>query len=1171
MSLHVHARILGVGMLLCSISLLSTPVAAQDMLVQEPARNDAFAFQSKRKTVQSLGEILHDIERQHDVSFVCKSELLRMKINTGEEDFRSKAFAQALLEVLRPYRLRVKQVTQQQFAISSSEEDDSGNSHKKTAQEGAHLERATLDIIRTSNQSLERTRDWASIQVQKISGVVTAGNNGNPLPGVTITVKGTGNGTVTNAEGRFEISVPDKNAVLVFSYIGYLPKEITVNNQQQLNVQLDEDTRQLNQVVVVGFGTQKKVNLTGAVAMVTSKDLASRPVTSVSTALQGLLPGLSAVSASGQPGSSNATLRIRGTGTTNNSDPFVLIDGIPGDINFLNPNDIESISVLKDAASASIYGSRAANGVILVTTKTGKLNQKPTVTYSGYYGIQLPTALPKMLGSVEYMQMLNEAQRNVNLPPTYTEEDIQKVRDGSDPNYFANTNWPKELFKDYAPQQEHNLSLNGGTKDVSYYLSYGRQNQDGLVVGDQYKAKRNNIRARVNSYKLFDVIDLDGNIGYIDREQNQPASATEYNAGAIYTALTMSPLNPVRFDNGTWGYGGGSSNPVAMSTDGGYNNFTSQEVTANLQAKVHVLRNLVLTGQYGTNIVNQKRNTFSRKLDYFYPETGNFWYSNSTSNSLGSRDITNRLENMSLLLNYNLDVQRHHFKVLAGYQQEEYRYESFYASKTNFPSDEDPSFNLGTENPNATGDGYQYGLRSYLGRLNYDFGEKYLLELNFRYDGSSRYAPGLRFGFFPSASVGWRFSQEEFFKQSNLPKWVNEGKLRASYGDLGNQYGANGPGYSEWYPYQQTIGGVATMPIGNVLTRGMAQTILANPLLKWEKVNMLNIGLDLTFLNNRLTFTGDWFNKKTIDVQLKVPQPDVLGLEVPDQNAGDVSNKGWEIAIGWNDRVGEVTYGATAQLSDVRNKVLNLGGAPPTIATRIQQVGYPIDAFYGYKTDGLAQESDFTKDPVTGKLTPNFPIFDADKGKVGPGDIKYRDLDGDGIITADNDQTVIGDAFPRYAYSFRGNLGYKGFDFSFFLQGVGKGNGYVNSVGIHAFQAFGAYPQEVHRDHWTPENTGAWYPRLTYLDTRNTTMRQSDYWLQNAAYLRVKNVQLGYTLPQRWVQQLRIQQLRVYMSADNLFTKTKYFYAYDPETPVTNGGMYPQVKTIVFGVNVNFK
>jgi len=1023
----------------------------------------------------------------------------------------------------------------------------------------------------TSNPADVRLR-YSAKQNTPVSGVVKDAS-GQPLPGVSVSLKGTGAGTITDTDGRFTLDVTGvTQPVLVFSYIGFKDQEVAVGNQDTFTISLAEDAELMDEVVVVGYGTQKKVNLTGAVETIDAEAIENRPVTNAASALQGLAPGLTAVNASGFPGASGASLSIRGIGTLNNSNPFIIVDGIPDvDINSINPDDIANVSVLKDAASASIYGSRAANGVILITTKSGKINQAPTLSYNGYIGIQTPTALPKMVGSAEYMEMLNESQRNVDLPTTYTDEQIQIAREGSDPDYFANTNWADALLKDYAPQQNHNISLNGGTSDLSYYASYGHLNQEGLVVGEQYWANRNNARLRLNSQKLLGLLDLDINLNYIDREQNQPAGGTDHNTGPIYTTLTMSPIDPVRFSNGTWGYGGGSSNPVAIATDGGYNNFTSQDFYGNIAGTVHILKNLSVRAQYGLNAINQLRSTFSRKIDYFYPETGEFWYTNRTANQLENRDYKSRKNLLLGQLNYEANLGNHGIKVLLGYQQEEYRYDSWAASEMGFVSDEVPIFNLGTIDPRASGDAYQWALRSYFGRVNYDFNDKYLLEVNARYDGSSRYLPSRRYGFFPSASVGWRFTQENFFANSSAMSWLSEGKIRASYGNLGGQYGSDQGAYAEWYPYVPAVVPVSTMPIGNILTTGLAQQVLANPFLEWETANMANIGIDLGMLNNRLTFSADLFDRRTKAIQLKVPQPDILGLEVPDQNAGEVSNKGWEISLGWRESRNSFQYGISANLSDVRNEVVSLGGAPATIADRIRQLGYPIDAYYGYRTDGLAQVEDFNEDGI-----PNFPIFDADAGKVGPGDIKFRDLDGDGKITADKDREVIGDAFPRYTYGLRGDIAYKGFDFSFFIQGVGKSNGYISGPGIHTFYTNGAFPQEVHRDRWTPDNTDAWYPRFTYSDSRNSTARLSDYWLQDASYLRLKNVQLGYTLPNKLTSKLRIDQLRFYISAENLFTKTNYFYAYDPETAglggaTTNGGQYPQVKTAIFGVNLRFK
>jgi TonB-linked SusC/RagA family outer membrane protein len=1001
-----------------------------------------------------------------------------------------------------------------------------------------------------------------------ITGVVTDATTNETVIGATVTSKQLHRSTSTNVQGKFTLEV-GQNDDITISSIGYEAVVINVAGKSTITATLKASSSSLKDVVVVGFGTQKKANLTGSVSVVSDKVLTSRPVTAISTALEGTIPGLTATGSRGQPGASYSEIRIRGIGTFNNSDPYILIDGVPGDMNWLNPEDIETISVLKDAASSSIYGTRAANGVILITTKKGNANQKPTVAYSGYYGFQTPTALPKMLSSVEYMTMLGEAQVNAGLPKSYTDAQIEVARNGSNPNYFANTDWPHALIKSSAAQQNHNLNISGGGKDVQYFVSYGRQNQDGLVVGDQYKFTKNNGRLKVNAAKVLNIIDVEANVSYLDRDQNQPSSGTDAGGGPIYTALTMSPLNPVRFTDGGWGYGGGSSNPVALATDGGFNNFVSKEFTSSVIGKIHVLKNLDITSQYGLRSSNQTRSTFNRTIQYFDPVTHAVIYTTGSPNSLQNIATKITFQNFSTQADYRLNFDKHHIKALVGYQQESNRFDAFSATAINFVDDNVPVLNLGTAFSTG-GDAYQYATQGVFGRVNYDYSEKYLLELNVRYDGSSRYAKGHRWGMFPSASAGWRFTEENLFKDGAL-KWLSDGKIRASYGTLGNQFGADGSAYSEYYPYVNTIGSVGTAPIGNGSgqTPAFAQTILSNPLLEWEKASMLDFGLDLTFFNSRLTFTGDWFNKKTSDIQIKVPQPDILGLAVPDQNAGGMSNKGYELSLGWNDRIKDFKYGITAMFFDIKNKVTDLGGVPPTIGDRIRDIGYPLNAFYGYRTDGLAQESDFTKN-AAGGYVPKFPIMAQYDGKMAPGDIKYRDLNGDGKITADLDREVIGDAYPRYNYSFRLDASWKNFDFTAFLQGVGKNNGYITGPGLHAFNADAAFPQEIHRDHWTPTNTDASYPRFIYKDTRNTAP-VSDYWLQDASYLRLKNVQLGYTIPSRFLQKLHIQQLRFYASGDNLFTKTNFYYAYDPETASTSGGYYPQVKTFIFGINIKLQ
>ncbi|MGF7217067.1 TonB-linked SusC/RagA family outer membrane protein [Spirosoma lacussanchae] len=984
------------------------------------------------------------------------------------------------------------------------------------------------------------------------------------LPGVSVVIKGSSKGTQTAANGTYQLSAADRDT-LVFSFIGYSSQEVAVGSRTTIDISLQEDNKQLSEVVVVGYGTQKKVNLTGAVDMVTSKDIQNRPITATSTGLQGLLPGVTIQNFQARPGQTGSAIRIRGIGTLNNANPLILIDGIEASLDNLNPDDIESVSVLKDAASAAIYGSRAANGVLLITTKQGKKDQKPTIGYSGYLGTQLPTRLPRFVDSPTYMTLLNESLANVGRPATFTADEIERARSGSDPNYYANTDWIRAIFRAQAPQQNHNFTVNGGAGATRYYLSYGYLDQQGLVVGDAFKAKRNNVRLRMTT-DLLDRFQLDANVGYVDRLVAEPASGISEAGGLIYSAHQISPLVPERFTSGTWGYGGGSTNPVAVAYDGGTNTFSSQELTTNVSGTLTLTKGFRLRGQYGMVMANSRRNIYTGKISYFYPETGNYWYASSQYNSLDNRDYTNRYQSVIAQMDYEKQIGKHDIHLLLGYSQEWNRADYFQASRQALTSDDLEVLNNGTLNQLNSGDASHWALRSGFGRLNYVLAGKYLLEANVRYDGSSRFAKANRFGMFPSVSAGWRIGDEAFLQA--LKPVLSDAKIRVSWGMLGNQYNSLG-GNIQYYPYLSPIQSVGTMPIGNMLTPAFAQTVLSNRDLRWETITMSNLGLDLQFWQGKLGVTADVFVKQTDNILVRVPLPDVLGFDEPLQNGGKVENRGWETSLNWRDQLGGFRYGLSANLSNVRNRVVSLGNVPPTYGDQIRQVGYPIDAFYGLVADGIAQTPDFTYDETRKVYTPTFPIFAEDAGRVAPGDVKYRDLNNDGKITLDGDRQVIGNPFPRYTYSLRSDLGWKGFDFSFFFQGVGQADGYIKGSARHAFITESAKPQAVHLDRWTPDNTDATYPRLTYQQAHN--QRLSSFWLEKGAYLRLKNIQLGYTVPRSLVGKARIDRLRVYVSADNLFTATNYFYGYDPETPVSSGGYYPQVKTIVAGLNINLK
>lgn len=1006
----------------------------------------------------------------------------------------------------------------------------------------------------------------APLVQQEVTGTVIS-DQGEVLIGATVVVRGKSLQTQTDAEGRFQLVGLEKGDVLTVSYIGHSPSELVYNGQAQLTITLNSIAGDLEEVVVVGYGTQKKINLTGAVGSISGEDLESRPITNVGRGLQGQIPGLTIRGLDTAPGDQAPQIRIRGVGTWGDANPLVVIDGIPGgDMNILNPDDIENISVLKDAASSSIYGVRGANGVILVTTKQGATGS-PTVSLNSYFGWQTPTALPKFLGSPEYMMLQNEANANAGQGPTYTEEQIEIARNGSDPNYFANTDWINEVYRKSAPQQSYNLSLQGGHDKTSYYASYGYLGEGGLVVGDNFKAGRHNARLRLNT-EIFDRIKLDGVLGYVDRSNDGSSSGTD----PLQWATSMRPLVPVRFTTGGWGYHGGGDNPVAIASDGGTNSFTSQEITANFSATINLMEGLDLRGQYGLVKYNSKRNELHKTVNFFSPTDGELIWRKNFPNSMRMNHYAQTYQTFVGTAHYTKTFQdKHNLTGLLGYSLEETVGNDFWASRTNLAAQDLPSLEVGTQNQLNGSSSGQNALMSFFGRVNYDYNSKYLLEGNFRYDGSSRFHPDVRWNWFGSFSAGWVFSEEDFFE--DMRSFWNLGKVRFSYGTQGNDrvMDPNNSSVRD-FAHLATLapsGVTSNNPIGNQPRVGFRQNFIPNPLLTWESSEKMNIGLDLAFLSNRLSVTADYFVNNTNDILLPQLLPDVIGVgtNYPSHNAGSVQNKGWELVLGWQDQIGEVRYGANFNLSDVKNKITRLEEHSTVLGDRVRLEGYPLDAFYGFIAERIAQESDF--DIVDGDYVAKFPFQSGDL--VAPGDLIYKPTDPDATaITVQNDRHILGSDIPRYTYGFRGDVAYKGFDFSFFLQGVGKADGYLGGAARHPFINNSAMPQEVHLDRWTPENQDASYPRLVYLKTHNT--RLSSKWIEDASYLRLKNVQLGYTFPTPWMERMRVSKLRLYVSADNLFTKTDFFYGYDPEVPVGNtGGYYPQVKTFIVGINLNLK
>ena len=1008
----------------------------------------------------------------------------------------------------------------------------------------------------------------------KASGVVID-SAGEPVIGAGVVIEGSTNGTITDVDGRWELVVPSTTTKIVISSLGYKEQVVAAGSASARTVTLQEDSQMLQETVVVGYGVQKKVNLTGAVAMVNSEEMNARPISSVASGLQGLLPGVTVVNSSSQPGQANTTIRVRGVGTIGNSNPLILIDGIEGDISSINPEDIESVSVLKDAASSAIYGARAANGVLLVTTKklaAGK-DAVTKINFSAYAGIQTPTRLPEMCDAIEFMTLDNEARKNVDTADAWLPEDFDKVRNNTDPNYFGNTDWIGQVLKKVAPQQNYSLSLNGTLGNSGYMLSYRYFDQSGLTVGNSTGETRHNLRFKINT-KLIDRVTLSSNLGYTTTKVISPVSSLTSGGGAIYTAMRIAPNAPVRYTDGSWAYGGGNTNPVAILRDGGRAKTDADELSIMEVVKVDILKGWDVSATYNVTSYNGLKDILKKTITFNNPQDGST-YSYQSPNSIKNIDYRHNQQTFILQTNFDLNFGKHNVSGVVGMSQEWYTSRSFEASRTKLITEQDPTLNLGDPQTMSNASSYSsWAIRSGFGRISYNWNERYLLEGNLRYDLSSRFHKSNRSGLFPSVSAGWRISEENFMAATRT--YLDNLKIRASWGMLGNQYVG-----SSNYPYlsvlQAYTSGVSM--IGANATTGYVQSTLSNPNLSWEKIKMLDLGFDLAMFSNRLTFSFDWYNKDTDGILLKLNYPVQLGAKPSEQNAGKVNNKGWEMDLNWRSQVGEFMYGIGFNLSDVKNKIVDLGGnAPDLSGNQIRMVGYPIDAFYGYIADGLMTPEDFKiNNPETHTYNlPNIPVILGNRYQ--PGDIKYKDLSGpdgvpDGRITPEYDRTVLGSSIPRYTYSVRGNLGWRGIDFSFVLQGVGKCSGFLEGSARHALQDMAAYPQKVHLERYnvvTNPNPKASYPRLTY----NTGFNQntfSTFWLEDASYLRVKNVQLGYTFPEKWMKKARIDNFRVYASADNLFTFSKFFYAYDPETPVSKGGYYPLVKTVVIGVNLTFK
>lgn len=1015
-----------------------------------------------------------------------------------------------------------------------------------------------------ANSTPERSIS-AEQQTSTLKGTVVD-NSGETIIGASVIVKGTTTGTVTDIDGNFQLNVPSLNVTVVISYVGYQSIEVALNGRNTISVTLREDTELLDEVVVVGYGTQKKVNLTGSVSSVNMSDISeSRPITNISSGLAGLAAGVYVNSANNRPSNNNATIRVRGQGTLNNSAPLVIVDGVESNIGDVNPEDIENMSILKDAASSSIYGSRAANGVILITTKKGQ-SGKMQINYNGYLSLQsVANSIEPVSNYANYMELVNEGMTNSSQPKIFSQESINTWREmeGKEPIKYPNNDWRDEVFRT-ANSQNHSLSISGGSDNLRFFSSFRFNDNPGVI--ENAGVSRYDIRTNVEA-KLKEWFTVGTNI-------NAGTSNLELGSDALNDVFTYAhastPGFVLRAPDGRYGSVGNSeddpqTNNVLHRLNAREGEDIIQRGSAKFFANINPFKGLTLTGSFSYNTTNRKKWSKPVFLDRW-----NFLTESIASEGKGRTSISNQAWKtdryfMDMTATYETTFfDNLNLTAMGGGSQEQYSSENFSANRQDLI---DPSLSVigaAIGDASAGGSKYEWAMRSFFGRINLNWAEKYLLELNLRADASSRFLKDERWGYFPSFSAGWRIDQEPFM-ESLLEKNLSSLRLRASYGSLGNNSVGN---YDALSVYS-----ISNYVLNGAVQQGLKQNAIANSLLTWEQTYMANLGIDASFFNNKFTTTLEIFNKETRDILIDLPAPLVHGTaSIPKQNSATVVNKGAELTLGWQDKIGDFDYYVKGNISYIKNEVTKYKGDEYTIrGNGLIQEGLAIGTQYLLTADriiqtdedlALVQEiiNDAPVDPDTGEKRNPFASYGTPK----KGDILYKDINGDGIIN-DEDRSTFGNGEnPTIMFGISLGANYKGFDFSTLIQGTGDHKMYYADNYYRPSVRWGyQINKEIADGRWYEgRTTPAKFPKLVqYSDTKNS--RPSDFWLQNKSYLKIRNIQLGYSLPKDLISKVYIEKLRFYVSLENFFTFTSY-PGIDPEVSNTN---YPTMRQAVFGVN----
>lgn len=1004
---------------------------------------------------------------------------------------------------------------------------------------------------------------------QTVKGVVVDSKTGEGLVGVSVLEKGTQNGVTTDLDGNFSLDVRSTSATLVLSYIGYETQEVKANAVNGKTVRLTEDDKLLEEVVVVGYGTQKKVNLSGAVTAISGDEIAKKPTTDVLTALQGEMPGVAVLRSGGEPGSETSGLRIRGFSSANSTSTLVLIDGVEGDMTLLNPNDIESVSILKDAAACAIYGARAASGVVLVTTKNGS-SGKVKASYNGFFGINLPGNMPERLPAWEEQAMINESRVQANGSPEWSPEQSSWV---ANPNFnyrpnntngrwdfFTSTNWVDEGTKDLTTQQSHNVSVSGGKQDLNYLVSAGYYTKNGLLKYGPDSNDRYNFRAKINS-KLNEHMTLGVQINYEGKFTEQNPYGSKNILGRLYRVRGRQPIMQPEEDINENPYNGDLQvNVIDLMKNGGStkNRYESYTGKGELTIKDYI-PGLSLKLSASRKAGYYTSTTKSRYLVWYDRLGKTVRFSANNPNSMKRLKNNDTHDNLEAVLNYHKKVSKHTFDALAGTSYEIYRKDEFQATVKNLNSNDFFSLNY-YDNSEVTNtslsDNIQtWAMMSYFGRVNYNYANRYLLEANIRYDGSSRLAPTNRWHAFPSFSGAWRVSEEKWFDIAAISNF----KARASWGQLGN--GA----VLGLYDY------IALINTGNNMgEKSFYQNSMASTSKTWEVISTTNVGIDLGFMDNKLTFTGDYYWKENDNMLASLELPHLVGINVPQSNVGTLKTWGWEIEAAYKNHWGDLNYQISFNISDSNNEVVRYDGNQSIWAGSVGIVeGYPLNSIWGYKTDGLWNSRE--EYLAYKEANPGYQSFN--DAKVSGGDVKYLTQGkadhtvGAGGGTPENpgDLVYLGSSNGRYLYGFNIGLQWKGFDFAMMFQGVAKRKVLIDAAQLAPFAATSEMPWTIHRDYWTEDNKDAYWPRLFSGNSFN--YNPSDRWVQDASYLRLKNLQVGYSLP---LQKFHIEKCRFYVAGSDLWEHTNMLKVFDPEvgnTPSANN-TYPFFRTITFGLNL---